>query len=53
MFDRLTDRWKNIESLQDDIKVCKFSSVTLEEKEVDEKIEKVEASLEDYANRYT
>ena len=53
VFDRLTDRWKNIESLQDDIKVCIFSSVTLQEKEVDEKIEKVEASLEDYANRYT
>ena len=52
VFDRLTDRWKNIESLQDDIKVCIFSSVTLDEKEVDKQIEKAEASLEDYANRY-
>ena len=53
VFDKVTDRWKNVESLQDDIKVCIFSSVTLQEKEMDEKIEKVEASLEDYANRYT
>ena len=45
VFDRLIDRWKNIESLQDDIKVCIFSSVTLEEKEVDKQIEKGEASL--------
>ena len=47
VFDRVTDRWKTVESLQDDIKVCIFSSVTLQEKEEDEKIEKVEASLED------
>ena len=51
VFDRLTDRWKNIESLQDDIKVCIFSSVTLQEKEIDEKVEKVEASLTDYADK--
>ena len=32
VFDRVTDRWKTVESLQDDIKVCIFSSVTLQEK---------------------
>ena len=53
VYKRLTDRWKNVESLQEDIKVCILSGVKLQEKEVDEKIEKVETSLNEYANKYT
>ena len=41
VYKRLTDRWKNVESLQKDIKVCILSSVTLQEKEVDETIKKL------------
>ena len=53
VFDRVGDRWKTVESILDDIKVCIFSSVTLQEKDIDEKVEKVEASLTDYADKYT
>ena len=35
VYKRLTDRWKNIESLQEDIKICIFTSATLDDKEID------------------
>ena len=41
VYKRLTERWKNVESHQKDIKMCILSGVKLQEKEVDEKIEKL------------
>ena len=32
VYKRLTDRWKNIESLQEEIKICIFTSATLDDK---------------------
>ena len=45
--------WKTVESILDDIKVCIFSSITLQETEIDEKVERVEAALTEYADKYT
>ena len=53
VYKRLTERWKNVEYHQKDIKMCILSGVKLQEKEVDEKIEKFDTSLKIYANKYT
>ena len=53
VFDRVGNRWKTVESILDDIKVCIFSSITLQETEIDEKVERVEAALTEYADKYT
>ena len=50
---RLTDRWENIVTLQDDIKTCICTSTVLEDTQIDKEVEKAEASLEDYTGKHS
>ena len=45
---RLTDRWENIVTLQEDIRTCICTSTVLDETQVDKEIAKAQASLESY-----
>ena len=49
----MTDRWKNIVTLQEDIKTCICTSTVLEDRQIDKEVEKAEASLEDYAGKHS
>ena len=46
---RLTDRWENIVTLQEDIRTCICTSTVLEDTQIDKEVEKAEASLGSYA----
>ena len=50
VFDRVGDRWNTVETTLDDIKTCIFSSLTLTD--IDERVERVEAALVEYADKF-